>query len=85
MIRLAQAAATGDGGTCYGDSGGAQLSRRRGRGGGAGIHSRRRGNETTILAGTTLSGDGTCKAASFIYRLDTASARAFLGHFVQSP
>jgi secreted trypsin-like serine protease len=71
-LRLSQNAATGDGGTCYGDSGGPNFI-----GSGAG--------ETTVIAGTTITGDALCKSTNVIYRLDTASARAFLGRFVALP
>jgi hypothetical protein len=71
-LRLSQNPATGDGGTCYGDSGGPNFI-----GSGAG--------ETTTVAGITITGDALCKAANVIYRLDTPSARGFLGRFVALP
>ena len=71
-LRLSQNAATGDGGTCYGDSGGPNFI-------GAGS------TETTTIAGTTITGDALCKATNVIYRLDTPSARAFLSRFVALP
>lgn len=71
-LRLSQNAATGDGGTCYGDSGGPNFI-------GAGS------TETTTLAGTTITGDSLCVSTNVIYRLDTPSARAFLGRFVALP
>jgi hypothetical protein len=71
-LRLSQNAATGDGGTCYGDSGGPNFL-------GAGA------SETDIIAGTTITGDSFCKATNVTYRLDTASARSFLTQFVQLP
>ncbi len=71
-LRLSQNQATGDGGTCYGDSGGPNFL-------GAGA------NETQIVAGTTITGDALCKATNVIYRLDTASAREFLGGYVTLP
>jgi hypothetical protein len=71
-LRLSQNAATGDGGACYGDSGGPNFV-------GAGT------TETNIVAGTTITGDALCKATNVIYRLDTNSARAFLGRFVKLP
>jgi hypothetical protein len=62
----------GEGGTCYGDSGGPNFL-------GAGQ------TETNIVAGTTVAGDTPCKATNVDYRLDTPSARAFLGQFVTLP
>ncbi len=71
-MRLSQNPATGDGGTCYGDSGGPNFL-------GAGA------DETDIIAGTTITGDMFCKSTNVIYRLDTESARSFLGQFVTLP
>ncbi len=68
-LRLSQNPATGDGGTCYGDSGGPNFW-------GAGT------DETTVIAGITITGDAVCRATNVIYRLDTPSARDFLGNFV---
>jgi trypsin len=62
----------GDGGTCYGDSGGPNFL-------GAGS------SETNIIAGTTITGDTPCRSTNVDYRLDTASARAFLGGYVTLP
>ncbi|MCA1630231.1 MAG: S1 family peptidase [Acidobacteria bacterium] len=71
-LRLSQNAATGNGGTCYGDSGGPNFL-------GAGAR------ETNIVAATTITGDTFCKSTNVVYRLDTPSARAFLGGFVNLP
>ena len=71
-LRLSQNPATGDGGTCYGDSGGPNFL-------GAGA------TETDVIAGITITGDVFCKATNVIYRLDTESARAFLRQFVALP
>jgi len=71
-LRLSQNAAHGDGGACYGDSGGPNFI-------GAGA------TETTVIAGTTITGDALCKATNVIYRLDTPSARNFLSKFVKLP
>jgi secreted trypsin-like serine protease len=71
-LRLSQNQATGDGGTCYGDSGGPNFF-----GAGAG--------ETTTIAGTTITGDTRCAATNVTQRLDTPSARAFLGAYVTLP
>jgi hypothetical protein len=71
-LRLSQNIHTGDGGTCYGDSGGPNfLGASRG--------------ETNVIGGTTITGDSLCKATNVIYRLDTESARSFLGEFVELP
>lgn len=71
-LRLSQNPHTGDGGTCYGDSGGPNFL-------GAGDA------ETNIVAATTITGDALCKATNVVYRTDTASARDFLGQFVVLP
>lgn len=71
-LRISMNPAKGDGGTCYGDSGGPNFL-----GAGAG--------ETNIIAGTTITGDTPCRATNVDYRLDTASARAFLGQYVTLP
>lgn len=71
-LRISQNPATGNGGTCYGDSGGPNFL-----GAGAG--------ETNIIAGTTITGDTPCRSTNVDYRLDTAPARAFLGQYVTLP
>jgi hypothetical protein len=71
-LRLSQNPATGNGGTCYGDSGGPNFL-------GAGS------DETDIIAGITITGDALCKSTNVIYRLDTESARDFLGEYVSLP
>ena len=71
-LRVSQNPATGNGGTCYGDSGGPNFL-------GAGA------SETNILAATTITGDTPCRSTNVDYRLDTASARAFLGRYVALP
>lgn len=71
-LRISQNPATGNGGTCYGDSGGPNFL-----GAGAG--------ETDIVAGLTVTGDVFCKSTNVVYRTDSASARGFLGRFVQLP
>jgi hypothetical protein len=38
-----------------------------------------------MLAGTTITGDVPCVQSNVVYRLDTPSARAFLGEFVILP
>jgi secreted trypsin-like serine protease len=71
-LHLSQNPATGNGGSCYGDSGGPNFL-------GAGA------DETDIIAGITIIGDTLCKSTNVIYRLDTESARAFLGKYVTLP
>jgi hypothetical protein len=61
-----------NGGTCYGDSGGPHF-----------IHLD--GVETDIVASITVTGDAVCKASDKTYRMDTESARSFLGDFVDLP
>ncbi len=71
-LRISQNPATGNGGTCYGDSGGPNFL-------GAGA------SETNIVASTTITGDSFCKSTNVTYRLDTRSARAFLRGYVRLP
>lgn len=71
-LRLSQNPATGEGGTCYGDSGGPNFL-------GAGA------DETDIVVAVTVTGDAVCRATNTDYRLDTPSARSFLGRFVELP
>ncbi len=71
-LQLSQRNATGDSGTCFGDSGGPNFL-------GSG------GSETSIVAGVTVTGDAPCLATNVIYRMDTSSARDFLGQFVSLP
>ena len=67
-LRLSQNPATGDAGTCYGDSGGPNFL-------GAGA------SETDIIAAITVTGDAVCRATNVVYRLDSLSAQAFLAEF----
>jgi V8-like Glu-specific endopeptidase len=71
-LRISQNGATGDGGTCYGDSGGPQFL-------GAGA------TETNTEVSITITGDAVCKATNVDYRLDTPQARAFLATYVNLP
>jgi len=64
--------ATGNGGTCYGDSGGPHF-----------IHLD--GAETEIVVSVTVTGDMNCKATDKTYRVDTEAARNFLSQFVTLP
>lgn len=66
---LMQTNATGEGGDCYGDSGGPKLIK---------------GEETVVYA-IVVTGDVWCRATSWDYRTDTPNARAFLGEFVKLP
>lgn len=69
-IRLSMIEAKGYGGACYGDSGGPNFVTIDGQ---------------LILAGTTITGDSPCYATNVAYRMDTASARAFLAPYVALP
>jgi hypothetical protein len=71
-LRISMNPSLGDGGTCYGDSGGPNFL-------GAGA------TETDIVAATTITGDFMCRATNVVYRLDTPSARSFLGQYVALP
>jgi len=66
---LMNAAATGEGGDCYGDSGGPKFID---------------GNPAKIYA-TVTTGDYPCRATTWDWRLDTPDARAFLGQYVALP
>src|SRR3954464_13907872 len=71
-LKISQNPSHGDGGTCYGDSGGPNFF-----GAGSG--------ETNIVAGTTITGDTPCRSTNVDFRLDTPAARAFLGQYVALP
>jgi hypothetical protein len=59
--------ATGDAGTCYGDSGVPHLL----------------GGETSnLIVSVTVTGDAVCKATDRTYRIDTPAAGDFLDEFV---
>lgn len=66
---LMNASATGEGGDCYGDSGGPKFID---------------GDASTIYA-TVTTGDYPCRATSWDWRLDTPEARGFLGKYVTLP
>ena len=68
-LRLFQNPSTGDSGACYGDSGGPNFL----------------GDSRVIASIGGLKGDIRCRAMNSTYRLDTPSARAFLGQFVTLP
>ena len=67
-LRVSMNPSTGNGGTCYGDSGGPNFL-----------------GATTTVAAVTITGDYVCRATNVTYRLDTTSARAFLGQYVSLP
>jgi secreted trypsin-like serine protease len=71
-LTLSMNPSTGNGGTCYGDSGGPHF-----------IHLN--GQETNIVASVTVTGDAPCKATDTTYRMDTAAARSFLAQYVTLP
>lgn len=64
-LNLAETPATGDGGSCWGDSGGPHFIWLGDK-------------ETSIVASITVTGDITCKALDKTYRMDTAATLAFL-------
>ena len=61
--------ATGEGGDCFGDSGSPKFF----------------DGNTRLIVATVTSGDNVCRSTSRDYRLDTPTARAFLGQFVALP
>lgn len=63
---------TGNGGTCYGDSGGPHF-----------LGGKNDPNKTIVAI--TVTGDRYCRSTDKTYRLDTPNARAFLGEFVSLP
>ncbi len=63
-LRLSQNPSTGDGGACYGDSGGPNFLTV---------------NGTTYLVAITITGDAV-RATNVVYRLDTVSAQRFLDY-----
>jgi hypothetical protein len=67
-LRISMNPSTGNGGTCYGDSGGPNFL-----------------GTTDIVAAITITGDAVCRSTNVDYRLDTQSARAFLGQYVTLP
>jgi Trypsin len=69
-VRLAMTEPQGNGGACYGDSGGPNFVTIGGK---------------LVLASTTITGDVPCYATNVTYRLDTTSARTFLASYVDLP
>jgi len=68
LLRISMNPSTGNGGTCYGDSGGPNFL-----------------GATNTIAAITITGDAVCRSTNVDYRLDTASARSFLGQYVTLP
>ena len=64
-LRLSQNPSTGDGGTCFGDSGGPNFLAVNGQ---------------LVLAAITITGDSVCRSTNVDYRLDTASAQGFFAY-----
>ena len=67
---LSQNPSTGDGGSCFGDSGGPHFL----------------GNaDSNLVLSTSMDVDTWCRSTNTTYRLDTQSARDFLAQFVGPP
>jgi len=64
-LRLSQNPSTGNGGTCFGDSGGPDFFTV---------------NDQQVLVAITITGDSVCRSTNVDYRLDTASAQAFFAY-----
>jgi Trypsin len=64
-LRLSQNPSTGNGGTCFGDSGGPNFLTVNGQ---------------QIIAAITITGDTVCRSTNVDYRLDTSSAQAFFAY-----
>ena len=64
-LRLSQNPSTGNGGTCFGDSGGPNFLTVNGQ---------------PVLVAITITGDSVCRATNVTYRLDTSSAQAFFAY-----
>ena len=62
-LRLSQNPSTGNGGTCFGDSGGPNFMMLDGR---------------QLIVSITITGDSVCRSTNVVYRLDIPSAQAFL-------
>ena len=69
-LKLDMHAQHGNGGACYGDSGGPNFGRIDGR---------------LVLLGTTITGDTPCYSTNVTYRMDTPSARSFLDDYAKLP
>ena len=64
-LRLSQNPSTGNGGTCFGDSGGPNFLTVNGQ---------------LIQVAITITGDSVCRSTNVDYRLDTASAQGFFAY-----
>jgi hypothetical protein len=73
-LGLSQNQNQGNGGTCYGDSGGPNF-----------VWPQNGTAETNINAALTNTGDAMCKSKNTVVRLDTQEARDFLGDYVALP
>lgn len=63
FLRLSQNPSTGNGGTCFGDSGGPNFLMVNGK---------------QLIVAITITGDSVCRSTNVDYRLDTPSAQSFL-------
>jgi len=70
FLRMSQNFATGNGGACFGDSGGPNFLNY---------------NGARLLVAITITGDAVCRSTNVAYRTDTASARNFLAPYVTLP
>ena len=64
-MRLSQNQSTGNGGTCFGDSGGPNFMTLNGQ---------------QRIVSITITGDSVCRSTNVVYRLDTVSAQGFLAY-----
>jgi len=64
-LRLSQNPSTGNGGTCFGDSGGPNFFTVNGQ---------------QLIVAITITGDSVCRSTNVDYRLDTSSAQAFFAY-----
>jgi hypothetical protein len=69
-LSLSMNPSLGDAGGCFGDSGGPHFLG---------------GSTSNLLVAITVTGDSVCRATDKTYRLDTSSARAFIGDYVTLP
>ena|SRR5690349_10370720 len=64
-LRLSQNPSTGNGGTCFGDSGGPNFMML---------------NSRQLIVSITITGDSVCRSTNVVYRLDITSAQGFLAY-----
>jgi secreted trypsin-like serine protease len=69
-VQFSMNPSTGNGGTCYGDSGGPHFLG---------------GPDSNLVVALTVTGDAVCKATDKDYRIDTPEAREFLADYVTLP